>query len=135
MTDIDALAATVRDHERFMWSDGVPTHERLASARVFEKALQALVEHARTLERERDEAERLRMEDHAEWHIMSARADLYEKALREYGKEECCPDCNGDRTLPDGTDCEWCGTTGFISAEGAWDDGRRARAALAGEDT
>lgn len=57
------------------------------------------------------------------------------EALRQYGKEESCPDCDGTRTVfeEDGTvsDCGWCGMTGFVPAENAWDQGLRARDLLA----
>ena len=63
-----------------------------------------------------------------------ARCERAENALRAYAKESTCPDCDGTRTVMGESkykDCGWCGATGFISADDAWDEGNRARSVLA----
>ena len=77
MTDLDTLAATVRAG----LFGGVFSSRHQAT-----RALAALVEHARTLERERD-AQRYRADQHVQKWVESnaaaaeARADRYEEAL------------------------------------------------------
>jgi hypothetical protein len=76
-----------------------------------------------------DDADALR----AEVKRLKAEVERIEAALREYAREESCPDCDGTGdVLVDGKyeRCDWCGGTGFVSTEDAWDDGTRARAAL-----
>jgi len=56
-TDVEALVAELKEHERFMWQPGVSTEERRASAHDFDRALARL--HSLLL---RAEEERVRLD-------------------------------------------------------------------------
>ncbi len=96
--------------------------------------LAAAAERADTLEAERDSSDAELLDTHNRAEAAEAERDRLAEALHLYAKEIPCPDCDGTKIVFTDSgvkDCPWCGATGFISSDEAWDGGRRARAALA----